>query len=182
MKKILLAACAVLALTGMARSEEYKEYATVGGWQINRLADRCVGFAGYKNGTALSFGMDVSGNTWLRVVNSKWKIPAGNYVVKVQIDNEELKDMNFSADEGGTDLVSGFVMDQAAYNYLTKGSALSLTFGKTTYNYTLKDSAGMIAKLLECTGQVTKAANPFASQPSPSAAPVSTPDNPFRKT
>jgi hypothetical protein len=179
MKKALLAACALLAMAGVALGGETKEYAKVGGWQISSLEDRCVGFAGYKNGTALSFGADTSGNTWLRVFNPEWKIPAGKYVVKVQIDDEKLSDMIFWADEEGTDLVNNFVMNEAAYNYFTKGSILILTFGETTYNYALKDSATMLPTLLKCIGQVTKASNPFAGQAQP-AAPVSTPSNPFK--
>jgi hypothetical protein len=179
MKKALLAACALLAMAGGALGGETKEYAKVGGWRISSTEDRCVGFADYQNGTVLALGVDTSGDTWLRVVNQDWKIPAGKYAVKVRIDGEDMKDMSFLADEEGNGLVTDFVMNDAAYNYLTKGSILSLTFGETTYNYTLKDSSVMIPKLLTCIGQVAKASNPFAGQAQP-AAPVSTPSNPFK--
>jgi hypothetical protein len=173
MKKFLLAACAALVLTGAAQGAELKEYAKVGNWGIYSGADHCAAGGDYQNGTSLIFGVNTDGETWLKVYNDAWKIPAGEYKIGGSIDKVALE-LTFHADSNGTYLVSAFQMDSDAYNLLTKGARMTLNIGSSTYHYTLKGTSVMVPKLLECIGQVAKAANPFSGQP------ASSPSNPFR--
>jgi hypothetical protein len=182
MKKILLAACAVLALTGVARGDDLKAYATVGNWGIFSSGEHCAAGGDYQNGTSLIFGVNTAGETWLKVYNGAWKIPAGSYTVGAWIDKVELKDLTFVASEDGHSIINQFTMGESAYNLITKGNLLSLSIGGTAYRYVLKDTQVMIPKLLACIGQVAKAANPFAGQSQTPPAPVSTPANPFKRT
>lgn len=178
MRKILLTACAVLTMTGVARGEEFKGYATVGNWNIVSSDGHCAAAGDYQNGTSLIFGVNTEGQTWLKVYNGAWKIPAGSYTVGARIDTVELKDLTFNASEDGRSIVNQFTMGESAYNLITKGNLLSLAIGGTAYRYVLKDTSVMIPKLLECIGTVARSANPFAGQPAP--APVSS--NPFKRT
>jgi hypothetical protein len=183
-KKILLAACAVLAMTGSALGGENKEYAKVGGWGIYNSDEHCAAGADYQNGTSLIFGVNTEGQTWLKVFNEAWKIPAGSYTVGAWIDKVELNDLTFTASEDGHSIINQFNMGESSYNLITRGNRLSLVIGGTTYQYILKDTSVVLPKLLECIGTVARSANPFAGQ-SPAeqpAAPVSTPSNPFRRT
>lgn len=179
MKKILLAACAVLAMTGATKGEELKEYAKVGAWGIYRSDEHCSSGSDYQNGTSLIFGVNTDGQTWLKVYNAAWKIPQGSYTVGAQIDTIELKKLTFAASEDGHSIINQFDMSEGAYNLLTRGNLLSLSIGGTSYRYFLKDTATMIPKLLACIGEVSRASNPFGT---PQAAPVSTPSNPFKRT
>lgn len=178
MRKLLMAATAVLALTGAARSEEFKDYAKVGDWNIVSSDGHCAAAGNYQNGTSLIFGVEADGGTWLRVYNGAWKIPAGEYKVGGSIDKVPF-DLTFRADETGARLTNSFRMDSDAYNLLTKGARLTLNIGSTTYQYLLRDTSAMIPRLLECIGQVAKASNPFHGR---QAAPVSAPSNPFKRT
>lgn len=182
MRKILLAACAVLGMTGAARGGELKDYAKVGGWGIFSSDEHCAAGADYQNGTSLIFGVNTEGQTWLKVYNTAWKIPEGSYTVAARIDTVELKDLTFKATEDGHSIINQFTMGESAYNLITKGSRLSLGIGGTIYQYVLKDTSVMIPKLLACIGTVARSANPFSGQSAPSAAPVSTPANPFKRT
>lgn len=179
MKKLLMAAAAVLALTGAAHGGELKDYATVGGWGIFSSDEHCAAGGDYQNGTSLIFGVNTDGETWLKVYNAAWKIPAGSYTVAAKIDTVELSDLTFQATEDGHSIVNQFTMGESAYNLITKGNRLSLVIGGATYRYTLKDTSAMLPKLLACISQVARASNPFGGKP---AAPVSTPSNPFRPT
>jgi hypothetical protein len=172
-------------MTGAARGEEPKLYATTAGdWKIYSYNDQCATADSFKNGTILSFGVNTGGASWIRVMNEKWNIPPGQYPVNGRIDGVDAFTWDFGADEGGKGIVANFEMDQNAFNAFTRGNVLSLKIGRETYGYSLNGTSALFPKLLECIGQVAKAANPFAGQ-SPAEqpkAPVSTPDNPFRRT
>jgi hypothetical protein len=178
MKKLLMAATAFLALTGAAKGEGLKDYATVGGWNIYNSAVHCSASADYQNGTSLIFGVNTEGQTWLKVYSDAWKIPQGSYTVTARVDKVELNDLTFSATEDGHSIVNQFTMGESAYNLITRGNILTLNIGGTSYWYALKGTSAMLPKLLECIGQVATASNPFSAQP----APVSTPSNPFKRT
>ena len=179
MRKLLMAAAAVLAMTGAAKSEEAKLYATTAGdWKIYTYQDRCTTADTFKNGTVLSFGVDTSGTSWIRVMSAQWNIPHGSYQVEGRIDDASSFSWSFEADEGGKGIVSNFEMDRAAFDAFTKGSILRLKVGSETYGYSLTGTSALFPKLLECAGQIAKAQNPFSGQ----TAPVSNPSNPFRRT
>jgi hypothetical protein len=185
MRKVLLAACAVLAMTGAAFGGDAKSYATVGNWEVFSFEKHCTAYGIYQNGTTLYFGANADAETWLMVSHEAWKIPAGTYRVPAQIDSVELEDMAFVVGSTGNFMKFDFEMKEVAYNLITKGKLLTLKIGSQTYRYTLKDTSGMLPKLFECVGQIAKAANPFHGQSSAPAAPsepVSTPSNPFRRT
>jgi hypothetical protein len=179
MRKLLLAATALLALTGAARGEEPKLFATTAGdWKIYSYQDRCGTSDTFKNGTVLSFGVDTSGTSWIRVMSEQWNIPLGVYQVEGGIDDDNSFAWNFEADKGGKGIVANFEMDQAAFNAFTKGNVLRLKIGSTVYGYSLTGTSALFPKLLECIKQVATASNPFSGQKP--VAPVSTPSNPFR--
>jgi hypothetical protein len=182
MKKILLAACAVLAMMGAARSEEIKEVGKVGGWALLRGPEHCAASSQFQNGTFLGFGVDVGGNTWMRITNPEWKIPAGSYSVRVQFDKVVPDSVPASASDTGHSLTVPFEMNETGYNLLTKGAVMAVTIGSAAYSYSLAGTAAMFPALLGCVRDIAKAANPFAGQSRPPAAPVSTPSNPFKRT
>lgn len=179
MRRIFLAACAVLTMTGAAHGDGLKEYAKVGGWGLFSSDEHCAAGADYQNGTSLIFGVNTDGETWLKVYNAAWKIPQGSYTVGARIDTVELNDLAFTATEDGHSVVNQFSMGESSYNLITKGNLLSLSIGGTMYRYALKDTAAMIPRLLSCIGEVARATNPFGT---PQTAPVSTPTNPFKRT
>ena len=181
MKKMLLAACALLAMAGTARGDEISDYASVGHWDIVKGDSHCTSLGGYENGTLLAFSVNLGGDTWISVAHPKWKIPAGEYKVPARVDSVELSDMTFVVEQdGSTRMTYNFQMTETSYNFLTKGNVLSLNIGNTVYQYKLKDTSKMIPKLLECIGSVAASANPFHGQKP--VAPVSTPENPFKRT
>jgi hypothetical protein len=186
MRKVLLAACAVLAMTGVARGEEAKFFArTAGNWEIYTLRDQCTTADTFQNGTILSFGINTRGVSWIRVMHPEWKIPAGNYSVDGQVDNGVAFSWAFEADDGGQGIVANFKMDNAAFDTFTRGKVLRLKIGSTVYGYSLNGTSALFPKLFECVGQIAKVSNPFhgqSSAPAEPAAPVATPSNPFRRT
>jgi hypothetical protein len=182
MRKVLLAVCAVMAMTGVAFGEEAKHYSTVGNWEVFSYKEHCTSIGMYENGTTLYFGANVNADTWLIVGNNDWKIPAGKYKVPAQIDTVVLSDLEFEVGDNGSIMIFDFEMKEAAYNLITKGKLLTLKLGSQTYRYALKNTSAMMPKLFECVGQIAKASNPFNGQSSAPAEPVSTPSNPFRRT
>jgi hypothetical protein len=186
MRKVLLAACAVLAMTGSAFGEEPKLYATTAGdWNIFSFKDRCSTSDFFKNGTILQFGIDESLTPWLRVNNPEWKIPAGEYQVAIAFDNGNAAPWAFQADEDGKGIVASYILDETSFGAFTRSSVLNLKIGAKVYSYSLKGTSAMFPKLLDCIANLAISANPFHGQSSAPAAPsepVSTPSNPFRRT
>lgn len=182
MKKILLAACAVLALTGVARGDgPIKEYATTGNWRIQSDSDSCYATTTYPSiHHSVTFAVTANGSSVVFINNQKWKIPKGEYEIMSAVDGGiPAKFTGLSEDS----IVSWkFDLSENNINTLSKGSILHVYIGGVDYKYSLEGSSSMLVALIRCTATLAVSANPFAGQPSPSAAPVSTPDNPFRKT
>lgn len=188
MRKFLLAACAVLAMTGAARGEDgnsVKVIGNVGQWEVVNSPVHCAASAGYQNGTSLVFGVTKDARAFIRVYNKDWNIPTGKYQVAVQVDRSEQVMMTFSVSDVGNRISAFYDLNESAYNLIANGAILKLNIGGTAYHYSLKGSADMMMALVSCAGQVAKAANPFAGQAAPAeqpADPVSTPANPFKRT
>lgn len=179
MKKLLLAAAAVLAMTGAARGE-MKAIGQIGIWELRagRHGDstHCVSVAEYKNETALVFGVNIKGESWLRIVNAAWRIPAGEYRVGLQIDSAAPGIMTGIVAGDGRSIDIPFEMNEGAFNLITKGAQMRLVLGTASYAYNLTSTEQMLPALVRCAGQLEQAANPFAGQPAP--APAAT-TNPF---
>lgn len=165
MRRSLIAACALLALAGPARGADVRDVGTVGPWRVVAGPGHCAASSEHQNGTLLGFGVDVDGNTWMRITNLAWKIPSGSYRVRVQFDRAQPGDMDASASDTGKSITVQFTMDEAGYNLITRGAVLRVTLGSTDYRYALADTAAMMPRLLECVGRLVREANPFAGQP-----------------
>lgn len=179
MKKLLLAACAVLAMTGVARGEDLKPYTKVGAWEV--LFDRrlCMASATYThNDTVLSFGVTAGGIASIAILNPKWNIPEGKYEIRSAIDGGV--PANFTANANNQIVSWSFTLGENNISLLSKGTTLHVYIGDTEYGYGLAGSAAMLSTLVQCASKIAADANPFNGQQP--AAPVSTPSNPFKRT
>lgn len=179
MRKILLAACAVLGMTGAARGEVL---GTVGAWTVSKSETTCFTHVAYKNGQTLVFGLQADGQAGISVVNRAWSIPSGAYKVKFWVDRTVQTELDASA-EGNTVTIP-YIISAEAVELLSKGAHLSLMLGNQVYSFDLTGSDSAMTALITCatTKLASSPSNPFAGQPAPSAAPVSPPSNPFKRT
>ncbi len=182
MRKILLAACAALAMTGVARGDDLQKYSTVGAWSVDKGDNACVSSASYgHNKTSLLFSINKNGQSLLiSIGNEKWSIPNGKYEVRSATDDNIPAKFEALGDGNLITIKTG--LSQQAIDLLSKGSSLHIWIGSDEYAYGLQGSAAMLQSLVACAGQLARAANPFAGQSSAPAAPVSTPSNPFKRT
>lgn len=174
MRKILLAACAVLALTGAARGELFRDVAAIEGWQVVAGSDHCAAAQDYENSTSLIFGVEMNGAFWVRIYNESWKIPEGQYPLKFSVDKSDAQSWQATGD--GKRITIPVIMNEDLYLLLTRGAVMNLTIGGVIHKYALTGTKAMLPALLGCVRDIAKAANPFADQP----APVSTSSNPFK--
>jgi hypothetical protein len=179
MKKILLAACAVLAMTGAARGEVL---GTAGAWTVSKSETTCFTHVAYTNWQTLVFGLQADGQAGITVVNRAWNIPKGSYKVKFWVDRPAQAELDASA-EGNTVTVP-YIISAEAVDLLSNGASMSLMLGNQVYKFDLTGSGKALGALINCatTQLVNTESNPFAGQSAPPAAPVSTPSNPFRRT
>jgi hypothetical protein len=178
MKKLLMAATAVLALTGAAHGDEFKPFSTVDVWAIENNENICMSHASYPhNGTLLFFAMNTAGLASITINNQQWSIPEGEYEVRAAVDDRA--PAKFTANAEGTSLSWRIALSENNVSMLSKGSVLHVWIGKTSYQYILNGTAAMMAELIRCTAKLTTSANPFGS---PQTDPVSTTSNPFKRT
>lgn len=185
MRKFLLAACAVLTMTGVARGEESRKYAQVGAWGIDAVKSKpgnfCMSSAYFPhNETTLAFGVGVGGGAVIQIVNQKWSIPEGDYPIRSAIDGSI--PANFESTANGASITWKFGLNENNISLLSKGSVLNVYIGGATYQYGLGGTAAMFPELIKCAAKLSADTNPFSGQSAPSAAPVQTPANPFKRT
>jgi hypothetical protein len=181
MKKILLAACAVLALTGAARGEDGRLWGQSGPWSLIQMppaANACLAAINPGQDT-LIISSDVDGRGRLVFGRNAWKLPEGKYKIFLHIDNEDRLELQaFTTTENS--LAMDFKWTEGVYKSLASNSTMTITAGTQTLAFSLAGTAKMLPELFRCVGEVKAAStsNPFADQ-SP-AAPASTPSNPFK--
>lgn len=177
MKKLLLAAAAVVALAGPALGSDLKPYAVAGNWEIDAAEKFCLATTHYSDiGHSVGFGISVSGSAKIIISNTRWNIPAGDYEIRAAVDDKATAD--FTAQAAGQGIFWEFVLNESNINILSKGHTLSVYIGGATFNYSLANSAAMLDSLLRCTAEKV-AANPFIDEPK--QAPVSSQSNPFKR-
>ena len=170
MRKLLMAAAAVLAMTGAARG------AQVAGWDVSPGEDICSAERNFGGEYNLIFGMMPNGVSGISILNRKWSIPKGEYPIRVWVDNAAQVD--FTATAAGPLLTFQYKLNEASYNLFSRGVKLNIIIGEDHYWFGLSGSASMMDALLKCASGMRKAANPFSDQ----TAPVSNPSNPFKRT
>jgi hypothetical protein len=178
MRKLLLAATALLALTGAAYGEEPKHFSVADVWTIESNEGFCTSYASYPhNGTHLFFAMSTDGKASITINNPQWSIPEGEYDIRAAVDDRA--PTVFSASADGANLSWLIALSENNVSMLSKGSALHVWIGKTAYRYALNGTAAMLPELARCTTKLMANSNPFGT---PKTAPVSTPSNPFKRT
>lgn len=171
MRTILLAAATVLAMTGAARGE------VVGAWSVAKLDGLCAAKAAYNDETSLVFGLQPDGFAGITIINKRWRIPEGQYPVKVWVDRAPPQDMTAVA--GGQGITVTYAMSESSFNLISKGAKLFVRIGDYDHWFDLKGSAAMMAALVRCAGILAQNANPFAGPVAP-PAPAAT-RNPFQR-
>lgn len=186
MKKLLLAACAVLAMTGVARGEDGKLWGRSGPWNFIQLppkSNACLAVINPGHDT-LIIASDVNGKGRIVFGRDTWKLPDGKYTVTGRLDGGDPVDLQaFTTTENS--LASDFEWTEAVLRNLSTSNTLTIVAGTQTLSFSLVGSAKMLPELFRCVGEIraAAAANPFAGQAKPQpAAPVSTPSNPFKRT
>jgi hypothetical protein len=179
MRKLLLAATAILALTGAAHGDEFKEYAKVGAWSVEAGEGFCMASAHYDhNDNFLTFAIAGNGKASITITNPKWHIPEGEYEIRAAVDDKI--PANFTANAEKTIVSWGIALGENNIDILSKGSLLHVYIGDKEHTYGLNGSAAMLGSLIRCVDEIVFGSNPFSDPPK--TAPVSTPSNPFKRT
>lgn len=182
MKKILLAACAVLAMTGVARGEDVQKVGTVGNWEVFKGDAHCNVSADYQNGTSLIFFLTAEGDFSLRVWSEKWQIPSGSYSVGFQMDEAPTANLKFFANTSGNSIEAPIKLTEDVYSVIADGKFLKLKIGSEAYRYSLNGSAAALKAVIGCASELVKSGNPFSGTSQQPAEPKEDPSNPFRRT
>lgn len=169
MRRFLLAAGALLALASPALAGDARVFGTVGPWTIYQGKTFCTASSDHPNGTFLGFGIDADALAWVRVVNPSWKIPKGDYTVRLQFDSDWMVfqdgSMDLHAFTAGNSIDVYFRMEEGVFTTITKSAVLRVTAGSTDYRYSLRGTSAMMPRLLECIARAARESNPFAGQP-----------------
>jgi hypothetical protein len=175
MRKLLLAAPALLALTGAAQGEDY---AKVGNWTVETEITYCSATGYYPaSDQHLTFAIGANGKASIVITNPKWNIPEGEYAIRAAVDDKV--PANFTAKAEKTTVLWDIALGENNIGILSRASVLHVYIGSTDHQYSLAGSAAMLGSLVRCAGELVAGDNPFGS---PQAAPVSTPSNPFKRT
>lgn len=178
MRKILLAAAAVLALTGAAQGVEIRDYAQVGKWAIETAETYCSATTYFPAvDHHLTFAIGANGKASIVINNPKWNIPEGEYAIRAAVDDKV--PANFTANAEKTTVLWDIALGENNIGILSRASTLHVYIGNVDYQYSLAGSAAMLGSLVRCSVELVAGANPFGT---PQAAPVSTPSNPFKRT
>jgi hypothetical protein len=182
MKK-MLAACALIAMSGAALAEDPKPFGQVDNWSLFKAGDVGACMATKYNGPSdtgdhLIISAHLDGKGRVVVVRESWQIPEGAYKITVQFDDGEKKEVDaFTTTKNS--IATEFDWNQNVFSLLSSGRKLTVWVGNQVLGFSLDASARMLPDLFRCIGEVQSASNsnPFGSVP---AAPVSAPSNPFR--
>jgi|SRR4051794_8390420 hypothetical protein len=157
---------------------------SVGPWQLRTFKDACIAVAPFKNGTSLEFWLSAKGWTATSINNSDWAIPKGDYEVVMQVDRAAPEVFKGHAEKDW--VIWHYDMTEATANLLSYGNTLSVTVGRSRYQYSLDRSEAMLKALGQCVSTRLASANPFSNAAPNASAPPSTPfpettSNPYRR-
>lgn len=183
MKKMLLAACALIAMSGVALAEDDpKFFSQVDDWSLFQVGDVGACMAAKYNDPSSStsdhliVSAHLDGKGRVVVVRESWQLPEGAYKITVQFDGGEKKEIDaFTTTKNS--LATEFDWDENVFSLLSSGRKLTVWVGNQVLGFSLDASSRMLPDLFKCIGEVRSASNPFGSPP---AAPVSSPSNPFK--
>jgi hypothetical protein len=165
---------------GARHDKSLHQIGFVAGWEIKGNHEACLGQHYYaETGTTLAFVSYVSGRSSIYIQNGNWNIPAGVYLVTVQVDRRPPSTFQTTFYAPERALVLNWNMTADEIDAISFGTVFSAKIGSVNYQYSLAGSAQMLQAMLKCVSDL----NPYSGvrERTPSNPFPETPSNPYRR-